>query len=233
VTQQRVAAPTYTTVAATAQIERKGKNSIAVFMLPANVPVDRIVFEPGAQPAQFNRAVSVEASSAAPPTGSQVALYTSVSVGKLLRVHSVEGGHRIDAEQLTVDAPSVSGEGAMRWTVAIDNGDDAPLAIRQIRLEILERKLCFKATPGASYTLFYGDAALVAPRYDYASLFDERGDAARAALGQEQANPAFKPRPDMRPFTEKHPALLWIALVVAVVLLGLIALRSAPMRKKD
>jgi hypothetical protein len=49
----------------------------------------------------------------------------------------------------------------------------------------------------------------------------------RIAAGAEQPNPAYQPRPDERPFTEKHPALLWLALVAVVVLLGAIALRSA------
>jgi hypothetical protein len=92
---------------------------------------------------------------------------------------------------------------------------------------MLERTLCFDATPGASYTVYYGDPTLAAPRYDYATLFTPEANAARAALGPERDNPDYRPRPDERPFTEKHPGLLWTALVLVVVLLGGIALRSA------
>ncbi len=109
----------------------------------------------------------------------------------------------------------------------IDNGDDTPLALQSVRLEMLERTLCFDATPGANYTVYYGDPALAAPRYDYATLFTPEVNAARAALGPEKDNPDYRPRPDERPFTEKHPGLLWAALVLVVVLLGGIALRSA------
>jgi hypothetical protein len=37
---------------------------------------------------------------------------------------------------------------------------------------------------------------------------------------------AWRPRPDERPFTEKHPILLWIALIVVIALLGAVAFRS-------
>ena len=65
-----------------------------------------------------------------------------------------------------------------------------------------------------------------APQYDYATLFVPAANATAAQLGAETANPAYQPRPDMRPFTEKHPALLWIALVLVMVLLGAVAVRS-------
>ena len=110
--------------------------------------------------------------------------------------------------------------------MTIDNGDDAPLSLERVRLQMRERKLCFEAAPNVRYALFYGDSALTAPHYDYATLFTPQADASQAALGPEQANPTYQPRPDERPFTEKHPALLWAALIVVVALLGVLALRS-------
>ena len=92
---------------------------------------------------------------------------------------------------------------------------------------MIERSLCFDATAAAAYTLYFGDPALASPRYDYATLFAHEPNAAKAALGPEQPNPTWHPRPDPRPFTERHPALLWIALIAVVALLGAIALRSA------
>ena len=116
---------------------------------------------------------------------------------------------------------------ASDWVVKIDNGDDPPIALKSVKLEMLERRLCFDAAPGGKYVLYYGDAALSAPRYDYATLFTEEPGAVRAALGPELGNPEYRPRPDERPFTERHPALLWVALVLVIALLGGIALRSA------
>jgi len=90
-----------------------------------------------------------------------------------------------------------------------------------------ERKLCFDAVAGASYTFYYGDAALTAPRYDYATLFVADKDAAPAMLGAEENNPQYQARPDTRAFTERHPALLWVVLIAVVVVLGAVALRTA------
>jgi hypothetical protein len=128
---------------------------------------------------------------------------------------------------LAIDAPSVDFDTPAKWTVTIENGDDAPMTLASVRLQMLERTFCFEAAAGTSYTLYYGDSALTAPRYDYATLFVAQANALPATSGPEQPNAGYQPRPDDRPFTEKHPALLWIALVAVIALLGAIALRSA------
>ena len=46
-------------------------------------------------------------------------------------------------------------------------------------------------------------------------------------LEPEHLNPAFHPRPDGRPFTERHPELLWVVLLGVIAVLATIALRSA------
>jgi hypothetical protein len=45
-------------------------------------------------------------------------------------------------------------------------------------------------------------------------------------LGPEVSNPAYTGRPDDRPWSERHPIVLWIAIIAAVVVLGGLALRS-------
>ena len=52
------------------------------------------------------------------------------------------------------------GDAGATWTVTVDNGDDAPLAITDVKLEMTERRLCFDAAAGAQYTLMVGDTAL-------------------------------------------------------------------------
>ncbi len=54
-----------------------------------------------------------------------------------------------------------------------------------------------------------------------------KSNPARAKVGPEKANADFQARPDNRPFTERHPVLLWIALGLVILLLGTVALRSA------
>jgi len=220
--------PKYLTVAVSSQIVQKGRDSVIEFSVPAHVPVDRIVFVPGTEPASFSRVVKVSASPVAqhPANDRTEPPATVASFGSLLRVHRVQDGHRIDEERLTLTAQSTTFESPTKWIVLIENGDDVPIQLSSVRLEMLERNLCFEASGGAAYTLYYGDAALAAPRYDYASLFTAQVNPARVEAGPEKANADFQARPDIRPFTERHPVLLWIALGLVILLLGTVALRS-------
>jgi len=74
--------------------------------------------------------------------------------------------------------------------------------------------------------LYYGDQKLTGPDYDYAKFFREDPNASPAQLSAESANPEYSGRPDDRPWSERHPAVLWAAMVAAVVLLGWLALRG-------
>ncbi|MDR3755045.1 MAG: DUF3999 family protein [Terracidiphilus sp.] len=222
-----VVLPKYVTVTQTATGTQKGRDSVFEFTVPARTPVGRIVFVPGAQPSSFSRDVQVKVAPVArPPADDSTAPPQPFTFnGNILRVHSIQNGHRIDEEHLAVDAPSDL-DSPTKWTVTIENGDDAPVQITSIRLEMMERDLCFDAAAGAAYTLYYGDSALAAPQYDYAALFVPADNAVATQLGAETANSAYQPRPDMRPFTEKHPALLWMALILVMMLLGAVAFRS-------
>jgi hypothetical protein len=50
--------------------------------------------------------------------------------------------------------------------------------------------------------------------------------AGRVELSAEEANAGYTGRPDERPWSERHPAVLWAAILAAVAILGGIALRS-------
>ncbi len=219
----------FITIAQSTRVTQKGRSSIIEFTVPAHVPVERIQFVPGTTPANFSRDVLVEvrpvrqagaSDSAEPPP-------PVTSRGNLLRVHTVQDDHHIDQEQLAIEPQRTSFDAPSLWTVTIDNGDDAPLVPSSVRLQMIERSLCFEASRGP-YALYYGDPTLSAPRYDLGQfLVIHLKQAARATTAPEQPNPEYQPRPDTRPFTEKHPALLWIALGLVVLLLGAIALRTA------
>jgi hypothetical protein len=108
----------------------------------------------------------------------------------------------------------------------IHNGDDAPLKITGARLQQYERRIYFDADSGTQPRLYYGDAKLEAPVYDYAELFQKDANTAQALLGSEEANTSYSGRPDDRPWSERHPAVLWAAIIAAVLILGGIAMRS-------
>jgi Protein of unknown function (DUF3999) len=220
--------PKYATVAESAQSTLKDRNSVFEFDVPAHTPVDRINFVPGQNPANFSRDVeiSIAVVQKRPADDGSEPPAPVMGWGNILRVHSVQDGHRIDEERLAVSAPQADFDEPAKWTITIENHDDAPIQMRSVRLEMLERSLCFDAAAGDVYTLFYGDAALASPVYDYASLFVLEQSPIVGLLGSETANPAYLPRPDERPFTEKHPTLLWVALVLVIGLLGAVAFRS-------
>ncbi len=106
------------------------------------------------------------------------------------------------------------------------NGDDPPLKLRGARLQQHERRVYFDGPASGPLTLYYGDEKLESPVYDYAKLFQQEKNAAPVQLGAEEGNSAYSGRPDERPWTERHPAVLWIAIVAAVLILGAVALRS-------
>jgi len=90
----------------------------------------------------------------------------------------------------------------------------------------LERRLYFDVPAQAELTLYYGDEKLEQPVYDYSKLFLRDKTPVPAQLGPEVSNPAYTGRPDDRPWSERHPVVLWTAIIVAVVTLGGVALRS-------
>ncbi len=219
--------PKYLTILSAGQFARDSKKSVARFNLPPNVPVDRIVFSPIALPVNFSRAVEVQATEIKAEGDSAAVEPSTVASGNLLRIHRVQDNRHIDEEQLVLATPISGFPFPTLWTITIENGDDVPVVFSNVQVQMRERNLCFEVASGAAYVLYYGDNALTAPRYDYAAWFALQPSAAVATLGAENANPAFQERPDQRAFTEKHPVLLWIVLVVVVLLLGLVALRTA------
>jgi hypothetical protein len=193
-------------------LRRTGKATVLTFAVPEKVPVDRVTFEIDPAQPNFRRSVQITDHKD-----------DYVGSGEIDRVHMVRQGQKIDTDDYDV---SFSAVGHKTIKVIIDNGDDPPLKIKSARLQQLEHRLYFDAPASGPLTLYYGDEKLDPPVYDYAKLFVLAKDAAPAQLGAEQVNAAFTGRPDERPWTERHPAVLWIAIVAAVLILGAIALRS-------
>ena len=221
--------PKYVTVAKSSQFVQKKRTTVVEFTVPAHLPVDRIAFAPGPKPALFSRDVSISVEPV-PPSKAEIDSpppRPAMSYGNILRVHKIDNGRRIDEERLVVDPPWTDLNVPQKWTITIENRDDAPLNLESVQLEMVERDVCYQADGNASYMLFYGDPALETPHYDYEQLVSVEASAAQIEAGPEALNPAYQPRPDERPFTEKHPVLLWVALGVVIALLGAIALRTA------
>ena len=216
----------YTTAAESTTIAQRGKETVADFVLPTRVPVERVSFVIASSfKGNFSRDVQVSAR----PEGAS-AWSSETASGTILRVHLTEAGREIRQQQLSVPVTIGSNlQGPAVVEVVVENGDDIPLPISAVRLEMRQRKLCFDAELAPAPTLFYGDAALPAPQYDYSRIFTSANTTHAAMLGPQQANPRYRERVDTRPLTERHPNTLWIALLVVISLLAVVAFRSAKM----
>ena len=220
----REAQSLYTTAVTTTNIAQRGRQSIATFSLPQRIPVERVSFDLApSYKANFSRDVRVSDR----PDGAKEATSENLA-GTISRVHLTQSGREIRQEQLSV--PTILGSNMQSTAtveVAVENGDDSPLPIKAVRLEMRERKICFDDSAGQTLTLSYGDSALTAPQYDYARLFAPSETMREAQLGPEELNPSFRARPDTRPFTESYPHLLWIVLLAVVCILAVVAIRSS------
>jgi hypothetical protein len=204
--------PLWRNVSQTPKQQQQGKDTVLVFDVPANVPVERVVFDIDPAQPNFRRDVEVR-DDAGRPLGS----------AEINRIHMVRAGRRIDSEEYQANL-HIAGQKTIQ--VLIHNGDDSPLKLTGARLQQHERRIFFDGASGGGMTLYYGDEKLERPVYDYAKLFQLEKIVAAARLGAETVNAAYTGRPDERPWSERHPAVLWTAIVAAVLVLGALALRS-------
>jgi len=191
---------------------QQGKDTIFVFSVADKIPIERVTFTVGGSGSNFRRDVEVRNEKDG-----------WLGSGQIERVHLERNGRRIDSENYSITF-SENGERAIK--VVVHNGDDLPLDITSARLQQLERRIYFEAAERGRIALYYGDDKLAAPVYDYAKFFQQEKDAAVARLGPEVSNTAYLARPDERPWSERHPVVLWIAIIAAVLALGAVALRS-------
>ena len=219
----REAQTLFTVAAQTSAIETRDRQSVARFHLPERVPIERISFTLApAFHANFSRDVLVTTHAVGSPPNSG----DSVS-GAIERVKMVRGERDISEEQLSIPATlGANLQSPAEVEVAIHNGDDPPLPVTAVQLEMRQRALCFQASATQQFNLTYGDPKLEAPVYDLARTYTPSAHSATAQLGPEELNPTWHPRPDARPYTERHPHLLWIALLIVVCILALVAFRS-------
>lgn len=180
--------------------------------VPARVPLDRLQFQVLANPINFRRKVSVVNVDD-----------LQIASGYISRVRVMRAGSRVDSENLTVE---VSGSHSEHFTVKIDNGDDPALGLESVQPLSVERRIYFDPNGKTSLRLYYGDEKLGPPVYDYAEFFQESAAAAEAQLGPAMHNPTYTGRPDERPWSERHKAVLWIAMLLVVAVLAALAVRG-------
>jgi len=191
--------------------ETKQRITGIVCDVPERVPVNRISLQITPAQVNFRRTVSV-----LDGKGAQLA------TGELSRVRVNRGGTLVTDEQLAVNVGSTSG----RLILNVDNGDNPPLTILSAEPLSIERRIYFDPHGKSTLILYYGDAKLTAPVYDYARFLHLEASPAQAQLGPGAHNEQYTGRPDDRPWSERHTAILWAAMLVAVLALTALALRQ-------
>ncbi len=179
---------------------------------PLRVPLDRVRFQVDPKQINFRRAVTLTESAD-----------RYESSGEITRVRLNRAGTTVVSEEMDV---RVEGQTSGRITITVDNGDNPPLAIAAVQLLSVERRVYFDPQEKSQLRLYYGDPKLVAPVYDFAHFFHADPAAVRAELGPGTHNQVYTGRPDDRPWSEQHKAVLWVAMLVAVAVLAALAIRG-------
>lgn len=226
----REAQTIYTTVAQSEQLAQVRQQTVATLHVPAHVPVERITFVLDKSfDKNFLRTVTI----AARPDGTTDTAMVETLSGKISTVHlPLYMDARPEAaifRSLTLDAVlAASLRTGATIEIAVDNGSDAPLPIRAVRLEMRQRTVCFEAESGSTYTLRYGDAALRAPVYIASARANPvEAKPVVALLGPEVVNAGYQAQNAGRTYGDRHPELWWIVLIAVVAAIGSSALHGA------
>lgn len=175
-----------------------------------SIPISRFTFETS-QP-EFYRAVRILTSS----DGKE---WQFVGGGEIHRY--VFNG----VSQESLGVPCNENGGPRYWRVEVLNGSDVQLS--GVRLSVLmpQRFVLFHAATDRSYRMVYGNSRATAPDYDLGRTLQlpAAETMPHPSLGAEEVTSNYV---DPSPFTERHPNLLWVALGLAVILLGYAAVRA-------
>ena len=202
------AAPLFSSLAPDSGVE--GSETQWTVDLGSNVPVAKFKFATS-QP-DFYRAVRIL-------TSSDENEWQFAGGGE---IHRYVGGGKTE-ESLAV--PCYQASGQRYWRVEVLNANDSPLSAVRVSAVMPLRFVLFHPAANRSYRLIYGNVRADAPQYDLARTLQIPALEAmfHSNLGPEESTSNYA---DPRPFTERHPNLLWIALGLAVILLGYTAVRA-------
>jgi hypothetical protein len=114
--------------------------------------------------------------------------------------------------------------------LCIYNGDDAPLKLVSPILKVyrLQEYVAFQAKGPGPYKLYLGNAKAAAPQYDLVHFADRlRAEGVtKATLDALAPNPSYAPRVKTIPWSERHKALIWGAMLFLGLVLVLMVRRQ-------
>lgn len=194
-------------------LKPEGRTTTASCGVYPGVPLGRILFTVPSEIVNFQRRVTIVDEKG-----------KTVASGSISRVRMKRGMSMVASEELAVSVWGIADSRTLK--IAVDNGDDQPIAISSVVPQMWERRIYFEPHGQSNLTLYYGDPKLEPATYDYARFFREEPNGTQAQLSAETLNAAYKGRPDDRPWSERHKSVLWVAMVLAVVVLAALAIRG-------
>ena len=112
--------------------------------------------------------------------------------------------------------------------IRIADADDPPLKFQTATANRLVHHLAFKPKANDACFLYLGNTEAVLPRYDlphYAEALRKQGVVA-AALGPVDPNPLYGPEEKPLSWSERYAGAIWVALLAAAAVLGLLVYRQ-------
>jgi hypothetical protein len=178
-----------------------------------NIPSHTVIFE--VEDKNFRRDVHILSSNVDDPHE-----YEEIGGDLLYNISTA----RFSRERLTLEYPEAQGR---YLKLIIENRDDAPLKIEGVNVLGTPKKVTFLAEPAVSYFVYFDNPMTEAPYYDIEETFRyvDLDSISRWTVGKAEENPDYTPAEGGVPFSERHPWILWGAIVLMVLVLGGIIIR--------
>jgi hypothetical protein len=110
----------------------------------------------------------------------------------------------------------------------IFNGDNRLVPVVRVFVETLKRVMKFLPPSAGDVLLYYGSPDAAPPVYDFAAILSRQAPLPETTplVGEWKRNPNYRsPTEPVKPWSERHPALLYSVLGAAVVGMGLVTVR--------
>lgn len=188
--------------------DRTNRSSVLTLDLgQSGLPHDRVRLE--AVRSDFHRAVQLDASE-------DGKIWTVAAQGTIFRVP--------DEEALALSYPKRYDR---YLRLRIFNGDDRPIPVTRVYVEAMKQVMKFLPPTAGDVTLYYGNPDAAPPVYDLAATLSRHGPIPETTpiLGEWKLNPEYRaPAPKLKPWSDRHPVVLYGVLGVAVAGMGLLTI---------
>ncbi len=107
----------------------------------------------------------------------------------------------------------------------IFNGDNQPVPVMRVYVETPKQVMKFLPPSVGDISIYYGNPGASAPFYDLAAILVRQAPIpeTQPIIGEWGTNPAYRaPAAAAKPWSDRHPALLYGVLAVAVICMGLL-----------